>query len=334
MVAPALPPAIFFHPDRPPAHFALDKLRRFAGWRLADGPEDADWCVLNQDQTWVRLPPDDPYAALAPTWINGRCRDISKRRVEALFATVFGYPLAIDPTIHHGPCIRKSDWNAAKGVTVLTGPIAAAELDDQAVYERLVDSRLPGLGPVELRVDVVAGQIVSVVRRIYSDWISTGLLTWDNHHPIDAALVVAESVFSPREQARITEFCTEMGLDFGALDVLRDNADGRIYLLDVNKTPTMIGDLPAETALWPVRLARMARAFVAHYPPRSAVPGTVTPDLAHLAAEVGQVRADLDALLSLLNQAAMASLAPGPAAVPAGAPALERRGGKKRKRPA
>jgi hypothetical protein len=33
----------------------------------------------------------------------------------------------------------------------------------------------------------------------------------------------------------------------------------------------------------------------------------VTPDLAHLAAEVGQVRADLDALLALLSEAAAAS---------------------------
>ena len=64
---------------------------------LASSPETADWCVLYRDATWVMLPEDDPYAASAPTWINGRCRDISKRTVQRVFAEVFGYPLAIDP---------------------------------------------------------------------------------------------------------------------------------------------------------------------------------------------------------------------------------------------
>jgi hypothetical protein len=29
-----------------------------------------------------------------------------------------------------------------------------------------------------------------------------------------------------------------MGLDFGELDILRDNDDGRIYIVDVNNTPS------------------------------------------------------------------------------------------------
>lgn len=28
-----------------------------------------------------------------------------------------------------------------------------------------------------------------------------------------------------------------IGLDFGELDIIRDNADGGIYIIDVNKTP-------------------------------------------------------------------------------------------------
>jgi hypothetical protein len=31
--------------------------------------------------------------------------------------------------------------------------------------------------------------------------------------------------------------CREMRLDFGELDVLRDRHDGRIYVVDVNRTP-------------------------------------------------------------------------------------------------
>src|SRR5262245_42924108 len=109
--------AIFCHPSHPPATHVLEHLRRHAGWELASSPETADWCVLYQDETWVSLPVDDPYAGIAPTWINGRCRDISKRTVERVFAAVFGYPLALDPLTHQGMCLRKSNRNYVKDVT-------------------------------------------------------------------------------------------------------------------------------------------------------------------------------------------------------------------------
>jgi hypothetical protein len=75
----------------------LEQLREFAGWDLADRPESADWRVLYQGATWVTLADDDPFAGIAPTWINGRCRDISKRTVEQVLAETFGYPLAVAP---------------------------------------------------------------------------------------------------------------------------------------------------------------------------------------------------------------------------------------------
>ena len=43
-------------------------------------------------------------------------------------------------------------------------------------------------------------------------------------------------VFSADELAMIARFNARMGLDWGGLDILRDRADGRIYIVDVNKT--------------------------------------------------------------------------------------------------
>ena len=150
-------------------HFRLaGRLRQFAGWNLASSPETADWCVLfDAHATWVTLADDDPFAEIAPTWINGRCRDISKRTVERVFETVFGYPLAIDPLTHQGRCLRKSNQNCVKvngvkDVRILACPIPVEELDEQYVYERLVDSRVPGLGIIELPTTVVGGEVISV----------------------------------------------------------------------------------------------------------------------------------------------------------------------------
>ena len=43
-------------------------------------------------------------------------------------------------------------------------------------------------------------------------------------------------IFSADEIAAIGRFCAAMRLDWGGLDILRDRADGRIYVVDVNKT--------------------------------------------------------------------------------------------------
>ena len=45
-------------------------------------------------------------------------------------------------------------------------------------------------------------------------------------------------MFSPAELAQIERFCAEMQLDWGGLDVLREHATGRLYVVDVNKTDT------------------------------------------------------------------------------------------------
>jgi hypothetical protein len=45
-----------------------------------------------------------------------------------------------------------------------------------------------------------------------------------------------EEVFSPEEIQTLGAFCRAMSLDWGGLDILRDRASGRLYVVDVNKT--------------------------------------------------------------------------------------------------
>jgi glutathione synthase/RimK-type ligase-like ATP-grasp enzyme len=49
-------------------------------------------------------------------------------------------------------------------------------------------------------------------------------------------LTTPEAVFSPEEIAKLSAFAKAMALDWGGLDILRDRADGRLYVVDVNKT--------------------------------------------------------------------------------------------------
>jgi hypothetical protein len=45
-----------------------------------------------------------------------------------------------------------------------------------------------------------------------------------------------EDVYSQVELDFIAEFTRLLGLDWGGLDVLRDKGDGRLYIVDANKT--------------------------------------------------------------------------------------------------
>jgi len=47
-----------------------------------------------------------------------------------------------------------------------------------------------------------------------------------------------EEVFSTTEIDQLQRFCAAMKLDWGGLDVLREQASGRLYVVDVNKTDT------------------------------------------------------------------------------------------------
>jgi hypothetical protein len=224
--------------------------------------------VFYQDATWMTLPDDDPYAAIAPTWINGRCRDISKRHVEQVFETVFGYPLAIDPLTHRGVCLRKSNRNYVKNVTLLQCPIPIEELNEDYVYERLIDSRVPGLGAISQSTYVVGGEVATVFKVIIQDWISAGAFVDGS---FDLSAVYPTSVFSAQELEQIAVFCDAMGLEYGKLDILRDNDDHRIYIHDANNSP---GSDSRHPRVKRFRAEQMAQAFVDRYPLRTSEPAS------------------------------------------------------------
>ncbi len=46
-----------------------------------------------------------------------------------------------------------------------------------------------------------------------------------------------EEVFTPEEIENILKLADQLNVDYGELDILRDNEDGKVWVLDVNKTP-------------------------------------------------------------------------------------------------
>ncbi len=163
--------------------------------------------------------------------LNLKCTDISKTRVEQVFREVFGYSSLVDPTLHRGRCIVKSDENAVKWGAVVQCPVDMPE--EGCVYQVLIDSEHDGV-QIEYRTPVVLGKIPEV--KTWRREAVRGPLherAW-----LGTELSELPAVYTPAEGELILEFSRRMGLDFGELDILRSRDDGKLYILDVNKTPS------------------------------------------------------------------------------------------------
>jgi hypothetical protein len=161
--------------------------------------------------------------------LNGRCRDIRKSTVDAKHRDALGYGPGVDPRRHAGPLVEKSDDNAAHDGRVVDGPVAEPRVG--CVYQRLVRSDVPGGMVEQLRVAVVGDELplVYVKRRRQAERFASRC--------DDVQLADAEECLSGDERGGLLRLAAAIGLDFGDLDVLRDDEDGRVYVVDVANTP-------------------------------------------------------------------------------------------------
>ena len=225
---------VLFLPDYPEREFytIIPIFMRLGWFATSDAGGDFDFAVCWQDATHVKEPPQLREVARGKPVLNLACLDISKQRVEQVFSQIFGRQTFVDPLTYNGRAVCKHDENALGG-EVVTLPVATAE--PGRVYQRLIHTESNG-EMVELRVPVILGEIPVVYEQrkdIPRDAIKT--------RKRSTALRQPGELFSNAEIEQLLAFCAAMGLDFGELDVLRCNADGQVYVLDVNKTPGGFG---------------------------------------------------------------------------------------------
>jgi hypothetical protein len=160
--------------------------------------------------------------------LNNACLDITKRRIEAEFETVFRYPLAIDPTVPCNRIVRKSNLNAKHDGVVIDTPV---QPDPDYVYEILVDNRVNERLVEDIRVPVVGRQIPLVYLKYRP--VETRFANENS----SAEIAKPEDYLSVSEIGLIKKLAEAMGADFCEIDVLRDRQSGRIYIVDLNTTP-------------------------------------------------------------------------------------------------
>lgn len=258
-------------PEMPKRPNLAWKVARLCGLRLAGRPTPAaNLGFVFGDRTHIDQPRPGDLPPGVPI-INERCLDISKHRVEAAHHRVFGYGMAVDPRSHSGAMVIKNDANAAHDGRVVDGPVDT--VDPKNVYQIVIDNAVREIDGrrvhtptvLDMRVTVVGNELSGAYRkyRLASErFLNTNESAfW--HHPSD--------LFSDEEQRKLLAFAADIGLDFGEIDVLRDNTSGLIYAIDANTSPhSPPGLLEGPLAAWPIMMSAanaFERQFLSGSPP-------------------------------------------------------------------
>jgi hypothetical protein len=216
-----------FYPELPHRRSVIFKICRRLGVRISTiATPHTDLAVHWRDSTFstfgLRL-------SNRVNILNLDCDDISKEKVSRVFAEVFGYSASVDPTAFRGRCVEKSNVNALHDGRIIDCPIATAS--PGSVYQILIANEADEKYVRDLRAPVLKNEIPFVYFKYK--------LLRERFTNAVARVEIEDTakVFSAAEIENILAFCRKMGLDYGELDVLRDRHNGRIYIIDMNKTP-------------------------------------------------------------------------------------------------
>ncbi|MGE0596137.1 MAG: hypothetical protein AB7P07_07225 [Hyphomonadaceae bacterium] len=221
------PFTIAFTPERARPWYLIWAVARLAGAKLTQDFAHADVVMHFEDATFS---PNPAPAQTRPDalLINFGCRDVSKTYIAQAFEDVFGYPLLVEPETHFGAAVNKSEINAAHDGHIVQCPV---ERQPNRCYQRVIDNR--GADPTlvdDLRTATVGGRPAAVFikrRPVTKRFQNTN---------VEVLLRTPEQVFTADELAKIAEYAQRIGLEWGGLDILRDRNDGRLYIVDANKT--------------------------------------------------------------------------------------------------
>ncbi len=220
-------PVIVTYPDFPSKRTTIFKIADQLNFRITNKlVADARVFLFFEDQTHSVLP--TTFASLSNRILNDKVLDISKKKVDHVHLEVFGYNTIIDPTTFKGKAVRKSDKNALHDGEVIDCPIESS--DPNSVYQIVIDNSFDAHHVVDFRVPVIAGEIPLCYKKFkeYKVRFTNDVSSSTLHSP--------KEIFSDTELIMISDFANKFELDFGELDVLR-HSDGKIYIIDVNKTP-------------------------------------------------------------------------------------------------
>lgn len=224
------PEVLVCFPHFPSRGATISRIAKVNGWRISNKLGAAKKMVMyweygTKRKEWHLL----SRLSIRPV-INLSSRDIGKDFVAAKMLEVFGYSTTIDPLTYEGVAVKKSIKNAVHDGEEITCPIS--EVDPSFVYQKLIDTHNGHGDVMDMRVVIMQNEIP----HIYLAYRKLNVKF--SNRPYKAKFIKdVNSYLNDQEQADLLSFSRASGLDYGELDVLRHNADGKIYVVDCNNTP-------------------------------------------------------------------------------------------------
>ena len=218
-------PVVNFFPMRLEPRMQVSWMLRALRFRIGVAPVPGEPTFAWDTGTWLD---EDARRTLPQGAINGSCVDVSKSRVDAAWADASGYSIQVDPTTNSGRMVVKPEENGAHAGRLVEGPTARRR---GFVYQRFVVTRRNG------RLLSTRALIIGPEMPVVLDYWSAESDIF--HGPGHCVARPPEEVYTTTEREQILSFAGLVGLDFGELDVIRDEESGLIYVIDANRTSFM-----------------------------------------------------------------------------------------------
>jgi len=163
--------------------------------------------------------------------INYNFKDNTKSFIDKAHKKVFGRAVCVTEFDEGTKYVVKSEANAAHdGITALGSELKSIGLEGKTV-QRIINNRSSENMVCDIRVPVIGKTIplVYLKYRPISNRFSNTNAT--------SVISMTGTILSEKEQKQILDFCSKINLEYGELDVLRDQDTGEIWIVDANNTP-------------------------------------------------------------------------------------------------
>ncbi len=224
-----------FYPQYPSRRSVIYKILNHLHYNITNNPARKHQHIVYWDDTTYRKP-DKKMSMMTKQneVINKNCTDISKSKVEKVFHKVFGYSYSIECTSHHGKMVKKSEINASHDGTIITGPVRP---EKGYIYQKLINNSIDNELVADMRVPVINGMIPFIFLKYKPRKNRFAHYRKTRHKRKAVERYQAHELLSEEEIKKTISFCEKIGLDYGEVDILRDNDNKKIYIIDVNNTP-------------------------------------------------------------------------------------------------
>ncbi len=224
---------ILFYPDLPSPKYRISQIIFFLGYSMINNPKQKfDFIIKWEDNTFSEKHPIlSSLVSQTSSIININCVDISKSYVDQIFRSIFGYGVEIDPLNYDQQCVVKSNLNHKKNAEIISCPIS--QKSPNLVYNKLINNRIEENMVLDIRVPIFKNSIPLLI--LYKRSIENRFGGFGNL--VSAEIFSVEELLSEEEVRKILLFSEKIGLEYGELDLLRDEDDKKVYIVDVNNTP-------------------------------------------------------------------------------------------------